>query len=197
MNATELFLKDGKSAGIFFCGECRRVAPTQDIAVDCCQTYRCRECGKDTGAHHYTVCEDCRRKARDAKEAERFAKAEKLTAWDGWVYCEGRGFQDGFFPTLGDLMDDLDDDTEGDEAPAITYAWTCQPTQFVRASLSDITERVADEAYEDFDVDELAGLKELSDAIVKFNKANEDRVSYAPDYAKAVLLNDKLTDSRP
>jgi hypothetical protein len=186
MNATELYLKDGRTAGIFFCGQCRIVASSRTFAEDCCQNYKCESCGKDTGGRSYTKCATCINAERKAKEAERFAKAEKLTKWDGWVFCEGLGVGNGFFESIEDMISDIGED--GDESLP-EYVWACEANHFVCADVSDITERIADNAYEDFDVDDLGGLDELSAAIDKFNEVNKDVVSYEPDYTKAVLLS--------
>ena len=44
------------------------------------------------------------------------------------------------------------------------------------------------EAYEDFDFNDLNGLTELKAALDAFNAANEDKISYSPDYKRAVIL---------
>ena len=178
MNATELFVKEGKSAGIYFCGQCRCVSRTQAEAEQCCKPYACDKCGKEILRYH-TRCDDCHNVERARVERERFDKAEKLTEWTGWVYCEGLGFRDGFFESIAELSD---------EEGLPEYVWTCTPDHFVHADVSDITERIADQAYEDWDPDELNGLEELRAALDKFNEANKDAISYSPDYTKAVLL---------
>src|SRR6185369_10937636 len=92
MNSTELFHKDGRSTGIFFCGQCRIVHRTEGGAVECCAPRKCSECGKEVD-RYWTVCESCRNE-RDARaERERFEKANKLTDWDGWVSLGDRYFE--------------------------------------------------------------------------------------------------------
>ena len=182
MNATELFLKDGRTAGIFFCERCRCVAPTEHLAGQCCQNYQCQTCGQDTGTRHYTVCEPCRRKEEAAKEAERYAKAEKLTQWDGWVFAEG--FGDEYFSDTETLLDHCD----GEDVTPPPYAWACSENHFVCADVSDITDRMDDDAYEDFDSNSLLGLPELRLALERFNEENKDAVAFSPDYSKAIVL---------
>ena len=114
--------------------------------------------------------------------------AKKKKEWDGWVYLEGTG-RDGYSESLSDFWDNWESDhEEGDEKPA--YVWACKKNHFAVADVSDITERIADNGYEDFDVDTLDGLDELKAAIEKFNDANKEVVSYEPDYGVAILLND-------
>lgn len=187
MNATELHLKDGKSAGIFFCAKCRHVAGSQHLAEQCCNNYLCSKCGKDVGSRMWLVCEPCRDAADLEKERERFEKSEKLTEWNGWVYLEGTG-REGFSESLSDFYDNwADDHDEGGELPK--YVWACKANHFVRADVSDITERMCDDAYEDFEPDTLNGLDELKAALDKFNEVNAAVCSYQPDYSKAILLN--------
>lgn len=39
MNATELFHSDGKTAGVWYCAECRVVHKDQPGAEQCCKPY--------------------------------------------------------------------------------------------------------------------------------------------------------------
>jgi hypothetical protein len=189
MNATELYHQDGKSAGVFYCTACRCVQRTKEEADQCCAPTKCRDCGQETGRKWYVTCAECDRKNRLKQEAERFEKAEKRTGWDGWVYREGTG-RDGFSESLSDFWENWENDhAAGDEPP--TYVWACTEHHFARADLDEITERIAENGYEDFDGDDLRGLVEFKAAIQRFNEANHDLVSYAPDYRVAVLLNAK------
>lgn len=189
MNATELYLKEGKSAGIYYCGKCRNVAASQHLAEQCCQNYLCSKCGKDVGSRSWLVCDSCRAASEVDKERERFEKAEKLTAWGGLVYLDGTG-RDGFSESISDFWDNWESDhDESDEKPK--YVWACKANHFVRADLSDITEPIDGAAYEDWDWQTLNGLDDLKAALDKFNEANAAVCSYLPDYSKAILLNDK------
>lgn len=187
MNAIELYHQDGKSTGVFYCTQCRCVKRTKEEADKCCEPTKCQYCGKESGRQHYLACESCDRANQAKKEADRFEKAEKKTEWGGWVYLEGTG-RDGYSESLSDFWDNWESDhDEGDEKPA--YVWACKKNHFAVADVSDITERIADNGYEDFDADDLNGLEELKAAIEKFNEANKDVVSYEPDYGVAILLN--------
>src|ERR1035437_5132003 len=107
MNAIELFLGGGKSAGIYFCEKCRNVARTPQDAEQCCQNYKCDKCGKDVGKQYRTRCDACDALANVVKERERFDKAEKvfLDNCNSWVFCEGLGHKDGFFQSIEDMFD--------------------------------------------------------------------------------------------
>ena len=188
MNATELFLEDGNSSGVFFCGKCRCVARSKPQAEQCCQNYQCVKCGKDTGGRSWLVCEPCREDEESKKEADRFEAAKKVTAteWAGWVYLDGTG-NDGYSASVEDFWEVWGyDHAESDENPK--YVWACKAIHFASADISDIIDRIVDNAYEDFDPDDLNGLDELKKAIEKFNNDNRDIVSYQPDYSTVVLL---------
>lgn len=189
MNATELFLKDGKSAGIFYCEKCRCVAGSQVLAEQCCKNYLCSKCGKDVGSRSWLVCDACRASEETANEREHFEKAEKLTAWDGWVYCnEGTGHE-GFSESLSAFYDHwADDHDEGGSLPK--YVWACKSHKFVTADFDDIMEHIEENGYEDFDSRTLSGLAELKAALKTFEDANAGVLSYSPDYTKAILLNE-------
>lgn len=187
MNAIELYHQDGKSACVFYCAQCRHVKRTKEEADKCCEPTKCQYCGKETGRQYSFACDSCDRENQAKKEADRFEKAKKLTEWDGWVYLDGTG-RDGYSESLSDFWDNWENDhDEDDKKPA--YVWACKKDHFAVVDVSDITERIADDGYDDFDVDDLNGLDDLKAAIEKFNEANRDVVSYEPDYGVAILLN--------
>lgn len=196
MNAYELFHKDGRTAGAFYCSKCRVIHPSNEAAEQCCAPYKCQYCGKETERNYHTCCDACRAIKDDERELERFTKSEKLTEWDGPVYSEGLGYRDGFFESVADMIEELGDAAdENDEVTPVTYVWTCRKIPFAIASLDTITERITEEGYEDFDPDDLNGLKELEDAIDKFNKVNNDIVKHEPDFNVSVLVGLKSETS--
>ena len=177
MNATELFHKDGKPAGLFYCEKCRMMAQNRETAEQCCQNYKCSVCGRDTGERHWLICEECRRADDARKEREHFEKAEKLHSCDGPVW-----HGDEFYQDLETMLDMLDGD------PLPKYVWASNENHFVHACVEDITGCMEGDAYEDWDPETLNGLDELKVALDKFNEANKEVVSYTPDYTKAVMV---------
>ena len=164
MNGQELFLSDHRSAGVFYCSKCRTIHRELESANECCSIRKCKECGSELESNSY--CRPCFERGELEKEEKRFAAAEKLTEWDGWVYSEGHG-NNGFAETIEDLFDGLE---EGDDIPE--YVWTCDPNHFVCVSLGDITQRIAEDgdAYEDFSADDLHGLEALKLALDALTK---------------------------
>ncbi len=199
MNAQELYQKDGKPTGVYFCGTCRVVHSTQAAADACCVTPTCRECGSDKVRPHLFLCPTCANLDRDRRESEkeklRFEAAEKIQEqdWDGWVCCEGISHQDGYFQSTGELRDYLAwSADDGAEENVPEYVWACKKNAFVKVGLDDIMRVFEDEGWEDFDSDDVHGKKELEAALQAFMEANKDVVSYLPDYTKAILLKRDL-----
>lgn len=195
VNAIELFHKDGRSAGVWHCEKCRIVAPSQEQAEACCRPYKCTGCGAECERYH-TLCRVCVEAKQEQQERERFDKAEKLTEWDGWVYSDGRGFQDGYFDSLDDFMEFVLE--EGIEPP--NYVWACKSEAFACIDVDHVLEHIEQNGYDDFDSDTLKGIPELKAALNAFTEANKDVLSYTPDYSTAVLLtqpNDMAEGSNP
>jgi hypothetical protein len=172
-------------------------------AESCCADYKCTYCGVDVPRKNFRhACSSCIAEKEREKEAARFAAAEKVTEWDGWLYSdEIQGYKDGYYADVGELMDYIADNTpdaeemaelkedELAEIPKLPeYLWTCDEERFATASLDSIMENISDRGYEDFDTADLKGTEELGAAIDAFNAANAGIVSYSPNYKKALIL---------
>jgi len=183
MNAQELFHQDGRTAEIWYCEKCRIINREKELAEKCCN-WTCSTCGSAT-KQYWTKCDACIDKAELAKNLARFESAEKLTEWTGWIYTDAVvGYQDGYF----DSVESLREYCEDKEIPPPLFAWACTENHFVCATIDYITSQIADNAYEDFDSDDLRGLEELKKSIDVFNEANHSHISYEPDYKRAVLI---------
>ena len=125
------------------------------------------------------------------KEAARREKAEVVSNYDGWVYCEGWG-RDGYSPSLDALAEEIEDDCE---KPRPSYAWACKEEPFNKLDPEDCFERVCDDSF-DGAYDQLSGTEELKQAVDAFNAANAGLVSYAPDFTRVVLLP-AIANARP
>lgn len=185
MNAIQLFHKDGKDSGIFYCGSCRIVHPEQSKADLCCQPYKCSACGVET-RKYVSECATCRDIRETGKEKEVFEKAEKVTEWDGWIFSDGLGYGDGYFSDVDDLIEWC----EENDVPRPEYVWTCEPVAFAQITVDQVTELITDsgDAYEDFEQSDLNGLDELSKAIEAFNDANSGIFAYHASNTKALVL---------
>jgi len=203
MNALELFHQDGRSAGVHYCAECRHVSKTKEIADACCLPLSCTRCGVDVPRKNFrTVCHPCEEIKQAEREATRFAAAEKVTDWDGWIYCDSpQGNNDGYYRDVGDLEDYIACETPDAETLATMdeeeragllvlppYVWTCDPEQFASVSFHALMERINDNSYDEFDIDTLRGMDELEAACKAFNTLNAGTCSWGPNYKRALLL---------
>jgi len=126
----------------------------------------------------------------------KYEKATKVLEKDyaGPVYSEKISwYNEGYFESLTDFYDTVNaqkEETEENNETFIkpTYVWACKEKPSCYIHLSDVLENASQDAHEDFDTNDLQGLAELSAAIDKFNKLNEDNVTYYPDYSKVVIL---------
>lgn len=199
MNATQLFHADGKPSKVFFCGKCRMTAATQENAEQCCQNYKCQHCGVDTGSRSWLSCDACRRKIEDEAERRRFEKAEKVTSWDGPIYCEGLGYNEGFFESVEDLWDYLGDEEELEtgERKAPEYVWTCDCKPICSLDYDEIIENATQDAHEGWEPDQLTGAEALKSALDAFNEANKEQVGWEPNFKKALLIEPQRATKEP
>jgi len=176
MNAQELFLKDGSSAKVWYCSECRMVKKTEDEAERCCKKHDCRICGEPVDSPNWMVHRECKR-------SETIDRAQKMEAWDGWVYCEGLG--NDFFESMDALMQEaFDSDAELPE-----YVFICKPIQFKAPDIEDIIAQCLSDHYEDaYDAINSKSYTILSRALSEFEKANSHIVSYEPVLTKMVKV---------
>ncbi|MGA7885258.1 MAG: hypothetical protein WCA44_05900 [Acidobacteriaceae bacterium] len=184
MSAIELYEKDGRATGVFFCSSCRVVHATQD-AADWCHGERLCACGTKIPTHqHGRTCNECQSKEwreRDAKkEAERFEAAAKITEAD--YHGEHVYLGDEYYDSVEDAIDEY---LEGQEPE---YVWACREHGLPKVDIEDVTSNLLDNMWDDADTSDLSGIEELEAALVAFNKANEHVQLWEPDYTTAILL---------
>jgi hypothetical protein len=190
MNAIELFHADGLRAGGYQCEKCRTVKRTKEEADQCCAPVKCAICGAQNVRQYHCNCDACDEKRSAEREVERFAKAEKVTEWEGAIYSEGHGSNGGFFANLKDFEDWLAHEEEDDGSQPVRpeYVWTCDDKQFCHLDYDHIIENATQEIYDGWDAGNLSGAKELKAAIEAFNEANQDYVYWEPNMTRAVKL---------
>lgn len=146
--------------------------------------YVCKYCHK-ANKTDYCSCKE----AREARDNARFEKAEKLTPdqYDGWVYFDGMGYNEGYFESLNALIEHCED--EGIEAPGWVY---CCTEMSHKLYIDSAIERMLDDAFEDAR-DHLVDEKELYDFVDKWN-AKQTVTSYYPNYKRVVVLRKGLEE---
>ncbi len=145
----------------------------KEAAEGCCKPYHCEDCGIET-PRYWLVCESCRTKRQ-------YEKAEKLTKWDGWVCWEGHGCDDGYFPSIYELLNYCTD--EDIDPPR--WVFVCKKTEH-RICVDNVLDQMLDDAHEGA-ADNLVDVQELYDFVEAWN-AKQDIITYYPDYGKVLLL---------
>lgn len=178
MNPVELFHKDGKPAGIWYCSKCRHVAVNQAMGERCCEVHICKFCNKPVEEKHWLSHPEC---AREAREKEAVAAAARVFDTDCWVYVDGLG--DEYFPSVGELLEYCD--TEEIEVPE--YAWQCKMVPFKVMDIGNILEHSCTDAWDGMET-HITGAPELEAALEVFRKANEDLVSWEVERKVMVMI---------
>lgn len=211
MDALELFNKDGKSTGFWLCGKCRKVTlnplwspsgpaniphNTQEAAEQCCRPPVCVTCHLEFETEIFggPQCGKC----RDAEWAEKcrvmhekqVSAAEDVTGtYHGWLYADGYGSDDGFFPDMESLLDYLADEMETEPENRPEWVFACREEIRRLCAVSAIEaelERICEEGYEDM---ECEASPELISACERWNEENTQTLTvYNPDKTKKVSV---------
>ena len=144
--------------------------------------YICKWCDKPNKSD-YCNCDTASRirtyKAMDAH----YEKAKRLLPeqYEGWIYAEGLGYNEGYFESVDTLIEYCED--EGIDVPDWVYC--CEETSHT-LDIDSAIDSMLDEAFEGAR-DHLKDEKELYDFVDKWN-AKQSIISYYPDYKRVVVL---------
>ena len=202
MDPIQLRTPGGDAVEVWACGQCRRVYPSDRLtspgkafdhiperhARECCDL-TCRECGA-TKRSAFGICDRCWEMKQERDYAERIAAAEKLDAWDGWVYAKGLGSKDGYFESLSGLLEwHADETSDRDDAPALpVFVFCCKEVPFRKVDNKKNNKNNSEASFEDA-ASFLDGVPELKASIDVFNEANVGLVSYEPDWTRVVRVS--------
>lgn len=196
MNAQELFVADGKSAGVFYCSECRIVHRTKEQADECCDR-RCSDCGAKL-ENYYIRCKECQDKVSKAAEQKAYEEARKITEAE---YDEPLvlGYYDGdeFDSCIEDVLDGAycrADNVPFEEIDDLfpKFVWGVKPVPFPKIDSNSIIEYFFDEYYSDNDDyypnDFLEGLDELDEALEAFYNLNVEKKNFIYTLDKTTVI---------
>lgn len=180
MNPQELFLADGKTAGVWFCQKCKAIHGQRVLADQCCDR-KCHTCGEPCKPY-YTVCSSCLAKSIALQEQERFKKAQKVPEheWAGGVF-----YGDTYYSSVADFRDYHADE----DVAHVHYLWAADPEKFAHIDADRVLERIGEDGYDGFDTNDLNGVDELKRAIDAFNEANKEILAYHENTNVAVVLD--------
>ena len=184
MEAQELFLKEGKSAGVWFCSSCRRVDYSQEYAEACCKPKNCEYCGEEVKEKYYEACSSCISRRQTEKEEKTLAEAEVVEYKGEPVFTyHVSGLQDGFFYDMGSLLEYCYDD----EIEPPEKVFICDEESFTGINVENAVEAAVSEMYEDA-YDDIEGWDILQKANEEFIDANVGMKSWNPVYTKVAMV---------
>lgn len=182
MNAQELLRADGTPVGVYCCSRCNRIDASKERVERCCQPPVCNTCGAPCNNWLSRLCDSCVTKVAREREAARFAEAEKIPIEDyqGVVM----DLTDEYWGSVAEYFEDRDNEGK----PYDEYLWTCKASPFVKINLDEAVVKMFYMGYEGFDLDDLVGLEEVTEAINVFMAANASLVRYDKDFSRAVVI---------
>lgn len=127
-------------ATIYVCKWEEAVIASRESAERCCNR-KCKDCGNRVERKHYVVCADCGTKRDEAREHERFAKAQKIPEadYDGWLYYDGEYHGD---------VSALEEHWTSNELEWPAWVWACKKVKF-KIDVDTILEHALQDHYED------------------------------------------------
>ena len=171
----------------YACSKCGRVNQ-KEFAERCCAGYICEECGKPTGGAYRTLCSECWLARENAKTLERAEKATKIPIADysGPVWCEGIGYNDGFFEDTDELIDYCADE----EITSLGPVFACHVTKFA-VDADDAIDAVLEEFPEGSEASHVDELRTFLDGW----NAKQDAEMWEPDHSLVVTgIEDEMKE---
>lgn len=187
----------GQLMMLWACGRCGQIWHMQNIAERCCLCVECKQpvsAPEDRidfyGNRGYATHQRCKHEKDRLREIERMDEAEKVDSWDGWVYSDGHGNNEGYFRSV-DEFEEWWLDEFGEDEPIPEYVWTCRAERIVPDGdriMEDLLQSWLERGWEDMDESDLSGVDELRAAVEAFSKANEGVVAWYPNCKQAVRM---------
>ena len=160
-NPIALIREDTGEATFWCCAECGAFCGNDEkYAQYHCGGRPCDDCGEPC-KQHYTKCEECQRKNRAERDAERIAKAEKISAseYGDPVFWDEK---DEYYSDVSEAWEAIKDDFDNVEDAKAQTLWACDK-MYLRLCPSDILDNalesqehhedardhVSDKAYEE------------------------------------------------
>lgn len=145
----------------------RRSKPPETLVMKPEKRGYCTQCG-GVCEPYTSGCRTCFEAKAFVADQQRLRSASVVDAagYDGWVFSDGHGYNEGYFYSLDELFEWCDD--EGIEPPC--YVHPCEPTAPPQVSVDYLLDCIADNEWEGFDAEnDLVGVDELAKAVDAFN----------------------------
>ena len=122
----------------------------------------------------------------EKREKERFEKADKVLEkdWNGPVFTEATGWNDGYFQNIEEFRDYCEDD----EFEMPSYVWACKELPILSGCAGGLIEKLTQFEGEYDYGGEFEGEKEFEEAVNKFLEKNKEKVYYEIDHSTVIIL---------
>jgi len=165
----------------------RRSRPAETRIIKPVKRNYCALCGgpADQYSAHCRLCFDVKQFKSDQS---RLRNAKVVTAeahGNEWIYCDGRGYNEGYFESIEDLLQYCDD--EQMEPPC--YVHPAYPTEAPKIDLGSVLEHLYENEPEGFETSDLDGIDELEAAVAAFN-AKQHSHSWMCALHEVIILDD-------
>lgn len=182
MNAKELFLASGESAGVWYCDKCHRVGRSKQDTEGCCQPRVC-ECGAECSGYS-TSCYTCVQVRYEKRIAANVALARHIpeAEWEGPVWPEGSNG----FSSLDDMRDHYDCRDESIHLPV----WGTRPDVMCFPHARDLVDSAIEEMYEGA-IDEIGqgAIDELQVFLDEWTKRHGPKHGYVEDNSVVIDID--------
>ena len=128
------------------------------------------------------------------KNAQEMQRAEKVTEWSGpvWWGDAGGGLGNGYYHESDELVDEI---RENLHDPLPTYVFLSKSKPVCDCVSIDLIEKVLyANAWSEFDLTLVVGLRELHSAIQTFRVGNEKLLIYHRDPSRVIHLRDLIDE---
>ena len=187
MTPFELFNESGRTAGIWACGVCRRVATSEDHAEECCKCSICGQVMEDRTKEYTASHRTCWNERQCKRQVELLEEATLVDGYDGPVFWNENYYQD--IDEAADTIADVFYDRDGDPIDWPAYLHCCHVKQFAKLDHDRIIEQICEDEFEDaydhLDDDSVEAFRLACEA---FNAANTRCVSWSADYSRKVAF---------
>lgn len=190
----ELFVRSGKSAGVWACGTCRVIYGNLDAAAMCCAPRTC-DCGVTFSKEDwpYTCCRPCKAKHDEERAQAQWDQAEKITEAQarGQVYDDDHGEFHADIDAFLDWLEDAQHEHEDPDMRPRVYACTLSGLHYsAEHAIDSMLEDHHEDARDELGEDACAQLQAMLDVWC----AAQGVRSWDPDYSRAIVYEPRPPD---
>ncbi|MCD1124840.1 hypothetical protein LPW36_02115 [Jinshanibacter sp. LJY008] len=184
MKAEELYTKDNKPTGIYFCSGCRKIYSIKGLAENCCL---CRQCNNQIIDPQYdfqSVCSNCRSVNSERNKKDKLRNAERVTKpTTDFIYSEDFSRNEGYM-----TVDELEEEAAQDDVELPCYVYDCDSQNWGGIDIGDCLENEFQDWFEDAQ-DHITDYDGLYAFITEWNK-KQTVTQYMVNYNRIYVIDE-------